>query len=283
MSSLIRRPPALPGLGRLHRHGSVSKDPGVHLARQAVDLACQLGVQFELLLLLDEVVVGLRLLERRLSVLYDLHERRQEDRLEGHDEGELGPRALLEEEHPGAEADCMEVNECHRPRERGDAVRQPEMDVRMPLRVHPIDDRVMRFAGRHRRFLLWTARPVRRKPRQGAPLADPETFGPGPHSSTSPVFTSPDDPRPARKQPSPAVDADSASGNTFAASWAKAKPPTKGDTGRISLPPICDAFSKHGGRMRRPTELGSPGAEAHVCPAARRAGLASRADPRTAL
>ena len=63
---------------------------------QIVDRAGQLGVQLQLLLLLDEVVVGLRLLERCLAVLPDHHEGRQEDRLERDGQGERRPRALLE-------------------------------------------------------------------------------------------------------------------------------------------------------------------------------------------
>jgi len=46
-----------------------------------VDFPSQLGVGLELQFLRLKVVIGFRLLERRLTVLADHDERRQEDRL----------------------------------------------------------------------------------------------------------------------------------------------------------------------------------------------------------
>jgi len=98
----------------------------VNLTCQRVDLPGESGVEVQLVFLLDEVMVGLRLLERRLSVLADHHERREEDRLERDDDGK----------HPCREDERMEVDEPHRAREGRDPIRQSELDVRLPLGDH---------------------------------------------------------------------------------------------------------------------------------------------------
>jgi hypothetical protein len=94
-----------------------------------VDLSGELGVRLQLELGLDEVVVCLCLLEGGLTVLPDHDERRQKDRLEGHDQGERRPRTLLEHEHPHAEGDRMDVDERHRPGECGDPVSDLQLDT----------------------------------------------------------------------------------------------------------------------------------------------------------
>src|SRR5205823_10074852 len=64
--------------------------------RHGVDRLGELGVELELLLLLEEVVVRLRLRELGLAVLTDHDERREEDRFQGDDQGQRRPRRLLE-------------------------------------------------------------------------------------------------------------------------------------------------------------------------------------------
>jgi len=122
--------------------GRRTADLRVHLGDELVDGPGEVGVQLELLLLLDEVVVGLLLGELRLAVLPDHHEGRQEDRLERHDKGEGRPWALLEHEHPHAERERMDVDERHRSGELRDRVSDAQLHVgrsALPLRD---DDRM---------------------------------------------------------------------------------------------------------------------------------------------
>jgi hypothetical protein len=91
------------------------------------------GVLLEQRFLLRVVVVGLLLLERRLAVLADHHERRQEDRFQRHDERERRPRALLDRQHPDRERGDVDVDEHHRPRERRDRVGDAQLEVGRPL------------------------------------------------------------------------------------------------------------------------------------------------------
>ena len=72
----------------------------VDLLRHRVDRACQLRVELQLLLLLLEVAVRFRLLERGLPVLTDHDERRQEDRLQRHDERQELERVPVSSEQP---------------------------------------------------------------------------------------------------------------------------------------------------------------------------------------
>src|SRR6185312_6476104 len=60
----------------------IGEQATVHVDGQLVDGLRELGVQLELLLLLEKIVVGLLLLERALAVLADHHERRKEDGLQ---------------------------------------------------------------------------------------------------------------------------------------------------------------------------------------------------------
>ena len=90
-----------------------AEDMSVELCRQCVDLTGELGVQLKLLFLGREVMVRLGVLELGLAVLPDHDERRQEDRLERHDEGELRPRVGFDEQHPAGEGHGMDVDERH--------------------------------------------------------------------------------------------------------------------------------------------------------------------------
>src|SRR5690349_11839243 len=63
--------------------GGCGDDVRVDLAGQHVNRLRDLRVDLELLLLLQEVVIGLEMGELRLAVLPDQDERREEDRLEG--------------------------------------------------------------------------------------------------------------------------------------------------------------------------------------------------------
>ena len=70
------------GIATLLTRRAVVHHAAVELRRQGVDLPGQLGVGLQLQLLLNEVVVGLGLLEGGLPVLADHHERGQEDGLQ---------------------------------------------------------------------------------------------------------------------------------------------------------------------------------------------------------
>jgi hypothetical protein len=68
------------------------------------------------------------------SVLADHHERRQEDRLQGDDHRQQAVGVLLgSQADPAGEPQHVEVDEPHRPRERGDAVRNSILDALGPL------------------------------------------------------------------------------------------------------------------------------------------------------
>src|SRR5258705_11775181 len=94
-----------------------------------MDLTGQFGIGLELQLLSLKVMVCLGLLKRRLTVLTDHHERRKEDRLERHDEGQRGPRALLQKQHPDGEYRCIKPDEVHRPREYGGSMGQTHLEI----------------------------------------------------------------------------------------------------------------------------------------------------------
>src|SRR5262249_46370652 len=68
----------------------------------------------------------------------------QEDRFEGHDQREGRPRAAFDEQHPHREQHGVEVDELHRPGERGDLVRDAQLEVAGPLRFLGQVDRVAR-------------------------------------------------------------------------------------------------------------------------------------------
>jgi hypothetical protein len=121
----------------------------VQLQCQVVDPLGELGVGLEQLLLRDEVVVGLGLLERRLAVLADHHERRQEDRLERDDQRQRLPRAFLEKQHPHREQRDVHVDEGHRPGERRDAGGDLELEV-----VGSLLQRMLNYRVVHRRLVL---------------------------------------------------------------------------------------------------------------------------------
>jgi hypothetical protein len=75
----------------------------VQFCCQNMNLASQLGVGLQLELLCPEVMVRLGLLEGRLAILADHHERGQEDRLERHHQRQCRPRTALQEQHPHSE------------------------------------------------------------------------------------------------------------------------------------------------------------------------------------
>src|SRR3954470_20926879 len=66
----------------------VAENVLVQLLRQLVHSAGQFRVLFQQLVHVRVVVIGLLLLEGGLTVLADHHERREEDRLEGDDQGQ---------------------------------------------------------------------------------------------------------------------------------------------------------------------------------------------------
>nr|WP_206686464.1 hypothetical protein [Kribbella qitaiheensis] len=125
------------------------------LCGQPVDLAGEFGVRPELLLLRDEVVVGLRLLERGLPVLPDHHKGRQEDRLERDDQGEFRPRIRLEHQHPEREQAAVQVDEGHRSGERRDRVGDPQLQIRRPGTLVGDDHRMMPAAADQVRAPTW--------------------------------------------------------------------------------------------------------------------------------
>src|SRR2546423_10385578 len=94
-----------------------------------MDLAGNRGVTFELQLSLLEIVIGLSLLKRRLPILPDHHEGRQEDSFQRHYESQLWPRILLQENHPQCEYDGMNVHKIHRTGERSNTVGQTNLEV----------------------------------------------------------------------------------------------------------------------------------------------------------
>ena len=111
-------------------------------------------------------MIGLLLLERRLPVLPDHDEGRQENRLERHDERQRRPRLGLDEQHPHREQRDVQIDELHRPRESGDLVGNSELGIFRTL-VELVDHRgVVRHcqveSRRHERatFLLKTSEMV---------------------------------------------------------------------------------------------------------------------------
>jgi hypothetical protein len=78
-----------------------------------VDCPGELGVGFELELLLVEVVIGFRLLEVALTVLPDHYEGREEDRLKEDYQRQGGPWACFDEDHPQGERRHLEIDEVH--------------------------------------------------------------------------------------------------------------------------------------------------------------------------
>jgi hypothetical protein len=112
--------------------GGMTEHVFVDLSYQRLGLAGQRGVGLELLFLLDEVVVGLGLLERCRPILADHYEGGQEDRFQRDDERQLGPRIILQEDHPDGEDDGMDIDERHRTGEGGDAVGQANLEVLVP-------------------------------------------------------------------------------------------------------------------------------------------------------
>src|SRR3954449_12253512 len=80
--------------------GLVAESVLVQFLCQVENPAGQLRVLCKRVVDVRVVGGGLLLLEDGLTVLADHHERREEDRLEGHDEGQRRPRALLDDQHP---------------------------------------------------------------------------------------------------------------------------------------------------------------------------------------
>src|ERR1700757_1724987 len=80
-----------------------SEEAPVQFLCEHVNLTSELGVGLQLQFLSLEVMVGLGLLESRLTILSDHHEGRQEDRLHRHHQGQSRPRAALEQQYPDAE------------------------------------------------------------------------------------------------------------------------------------------------------------------------------------
>src|SRR6478609_10994464 len=89
-----------------------SHEASVQFGCEPVDFPSQLGVGLELEFLCLEVVIGLRLLERRLPILADHHEGRQEDRLQRDHQGQCRPRTALEEQHPYREQRRMDEDKA---------------------------------------------------------------------------------------------------------------------------------------------------------------------------
>jgi hypothetical protein len=126
----------------------------VQFGGERVNLAGQLRVGFELQLLFLEVVVGFGLLECRLPVLADHDKRGEEDRFQRDDQRQHRPWLGLDEEHPNGEEADVKVNEVHRPREGGDSVGDPQLNVLATLRLLCQDNRVVAGFPRVRRARL---------------------------------------------------------------------------------------------------------------------------------
>src|ERR1700733_7272553 len=142
--------PEAPRPASLLLPGAVADQPLVQLGGEPVDLAGQVGVGLELQFLRVVVVIRLGLLDPRLPVLADHDERGQEDRLQRHDQRQHRPRLGLDEQHPDREQHNMQVDEVHPPRETGDPVSDPQLNVRGPLRLFLQDHRVLREFDRQR-------------------------------------------------------------------------------------------------------------------------------------
>jgi hypothetical protein len=70
------------------------------------------------------------------------HERRKKDRLQRDDERQLRPRVRLDEQHPNRKQGGVDVDERHRPGERGDGVRESQLQVGGPVRPLRLNHRV---------------------------------------------------------------------------------------------------------------------------------------------
>src|SRR6478752_4882581 len=113
----------------------------VNVGGELVDGPRDVGVRVQLLLGRLEVMVRLGLLERRLAVLADHHERGQEDGFQRNDERERRPGAGFDEEHPGREPENVEVHEVHRAGERRDLVRDMQLELLRTLLLLLEDER----------------------------------------------------------------------------------------------------------------------------------------------
>ena len=99
------------------------------LGREGVDRPREFGVRLKFLLLGDEIMIRFGLLERRLPVLTDHHEGREEDCLERHNQCQFRPRIALDEDHPQSEHHGVEVHEAHRACERSDRIGDSQLRV----------------------------------------------------------------------------------------------------------------------------------------------------------
>jgi hypothetical protein len=75
-------------------------------------------------------MIGPGLLECRLPVLADHHERRKENRFERHHQSQRRPGASFEQNHPHTEQHRVKPDEVHRTGERSDPIRQAELKIR---------------------------------------------------------------------------------------------------------------------------------------------------------
>src|SRR5215472_7815948 len=142
-----------PTVGPRLAHGeALAEQPIVQFGGQPLDFLRQLRVGFEFQLHIVELMVRLGLLERRLPVLADEHERGKEDRFQGHRECQGRPRPRFDEQHPDGEQNHVDVDEFHGPGESGDPIGDPQLDIRGALRLLGEHDRIAadlaRSAGR---------------------------------------------------------------------------------------------------------------------------------------
>src|ERR1700738_2705989 len=97
---LFARRRSLTGRRGLVRRRRWWDEPSVQFLCEHMNLASELVVRLQLQFLGLEVMVGPGLLESRLTVLADHHERRQENRLKRQHQGQRWPRASFQEQHP---------------------------------------------------------------------------------------------------------------------------------------------------------------------------------------
>src|ERR1700732_2673580 len=109
--------------------GRLTDETAMQLRCEQMDLTCEFGVGLQFQLLGLEVMVCLCLLESRLPILTDHHERRKEDCLERHDQRQRWPRAFLQNQHPDSEHRRVNPDEVHRPRECRDSIGQPHLET----------------------------------------------------------------------------------------------------------------------------------------------------------
>ena len=118
-----------------------------------MDGAGQVGVQLQLTLGLVEVVVGLRLLKRRLPVLIDHDERGQEDGFQRHEEREQLERVAVGAEEAGRTqnakiATCTQTKSIERANVGSfGEVKLPVVGSPLELREH--DRRMLCVVGRY--------------------------------------------------------------------------------------------------------------------------------------